>query len=92
MKHRVIIIEQKQNHSVDCKTYQRQKGYLTMRGLITDYSINIMNSKFNIETLKYYGRDEITKRPFFKNKDSSFIRQDIGMDYNLDIALLFDFL
>lgn len=93
MKHRVIIIEQEGNHSAECRTYQRQKGYLIIRRLITEYTINVMNSRFNIETLKYYGGDEIIKKPyFFKDENSSFIRQDTGMDYNLDIALLFDFL
>jgi hypothetical protein len=91
MKHRIVIIKQEGNHSNECKIYQKKKGYLIMRRLITDYRIEIINSRFETKTLEFYGRDEIIKKPsFFKEKDSPFVRIDRGTGYRLDVAALLD--
>lgn len=81
MKHNVVIIQQ-EGHFDECKIYQKRKGYLIMRRLITDYNIEIRKLEIWNKTLEFYGRDEIIKKSLLlKKKVSPFVRIDRGTNY-----------
>lgn len=91
LRHQVVLIKAIGTHCSHCHEYQKYKGYLIMRRLITTYTKKVLNERFDIDVLKHYGRDEIclkNKHTFFKARNSKFITVDTCDNYESDFYRL----
>ncbi|KAG0671083.1 hypothetical protein C6P42_003682 [Pichia californica] len=66
-KHRVVFIRSRGYHSDQCHPFQKSKGYLIMKKLMTVHSKkevckDLMNDKYPDNLLIYYGRDQINMK------------------------------
>ncbi|KAG0674955.1 hypothetical protein C6P40_001963 [Pichia californica] len=79
LRHQLVLIKSFNEHCEGCHNYQKYKGYLIMRKLITAYSIEELEDRFPHEIVKYFGKDEINlknKHTFFKPRKAKFITRD----------------